>query len=105
METFAIDDDAALVGSVELSSIGFGFANGGDSKYISINPNDSVYDTHIGEVNKKYVFDTLRNAVKHNDRRKSPKFSITNLLPDYFGIKTNSIVDNDIIYISNKFSL
>lgn len=100
--TFSLSDDAAAPGVIDIKSFGNDIVYDGDANYISINPNGLRTDTHLGDVNKFHIYDTLRAAVKSNDTKNVYKYSVTESLPFYFGLKTMSIVDANVLSISSK---
>lgn len=100
--TFAISSDAAKPGVIDIKSIGRDIVYDGNYEHVSLNPNGLDTDTHLGDVTKRLLYDFLKNSIKYNDSRKSYKYAITNAMSSYFGLKSSSIINHEILSISDK---
>lgn len=91
-----LDDDAIIVGVHDDASLSY---------VLNVGPTENNYeDTKIGNLGKRYLYQTAMNAIPENDRRKSYGDSITVLLPNYFGLNTDAVTEHSITDIGHRRS-
>ena len=70
-----------------------------------VNPNGSYSDTTLGVRNTFYLGKTLHKAIVENDARniKAVNYGITENLKYYFGLKTESVLNHDLLTIESHY--